>query len=108
MRLIDVDELKRQWGYGDTCDKCQRDSRKCQYEEITRMDVCSMLDDAPTVEAIPLEQICGWLAGYASPPQYALNATRVRLMPSVNDLADAWKYHFRELQKSGLLDTEAQ
>lgn len=51
MRLIDADMLKAEWGFGDKCDECEADTRQCQYEPIyTKMDICDMIDDAPTVE----------------------------------------------------------
>lgn len=53
MRLIDADALKEQWGMGNKCEECRRDARSCQYyEHITIMDVCSMLDEAPTVDVL--------------------------------------------------------
>ena len=49
MRLIDADALKADWKLGDRCKECQQDARKCQYDQIfTRMDICEMIDDAPT------------------------------------------------------------
>lgn len=51
MRLIDADALKKDWNMGNKCEDCPRDARDCQYGMVlTRMDVCGMLDDAPTVE----------------------------------------------------------
>ena len=53
MRLIDADALKKEWSMGDTCAECKQDARKCQIDvDFSRMDICSMLDDAPTV-AVP-------------------------------------------------------
>lgn len=50
MRLIDVDALKQEWGLGNKCEECPQNTRICQYEQdFTRMDICQMLDDAPTV-----------------------------------------------------------
>ena len=50
MRLIDADALKKDWGMANRCEDCPRDARDCQYGMVlTRMDVCGMLDDAPTV-----------------------------------------------------------
>ena len=55
MRLIDADALKKEWGFGDKCEECPQNVRICQYEqEFSRMDICEMLDDAPTV--------CGWIS----------------------------------------------
>lgn len=50
MRLIDADALKKNWGMANECEDCQRDARDCRYGMVlTRMDVCEMLDEAPTV-----------------------------------------------------------
>lgn len=50
MRLIDADALKAYLGMSDECEKCKRDARLCQFDQVfTRMDVCEMIDDAPTV-----------------------------------------------------------
>ena len=57
MRLIDADALKKDWSMADKCEDCQRDARDCRYGMVlTRMDVCEMLDDAPTVE------MPGWIS----------------------------------------------
>ena len=50
MRMIDADALKKDLGMGDRCEDCPRDTRDCRYAMVlTRMDVCEMLDEAPTV-----------------------------------------------------------
>ena len=55
MRLIDADALKKSWSMGDNCEDCQQNARTCQYEQdFTRMDICEMLDEAPTVS--------GWIS----------------------------------------------
>ncbi len=57
MRLIDVDALKKELRMADRCEDCERNARDCQYVYgFTRMDICSMLDDAPTVE------MPGWIS----------------------------------------------
>lgn len=62
---------------------------------------------APTVEAVPLEPLCQWLAGYAAPPNYAMKAVYDRdILNGPFERYEAWKYHFRELLKIGLMDTE--
>lgn len=72
-----------------------------------------IIADEPSVPAVPLEPLCVWLAGYAAPPNYALEAVfeGYKIQPNfpvitVNYYVEAWKYHFRELLKSGLMDTE--
>lgn len=50
MRLIDADALKKDWSMANKCEECPQDARKCQYEQnFTRMDICEMLDEAPTI-----------------------------------------------------------
>lgn len=50
MRLIDADALKKIWSMADRCEDCPQDTRRCQYEQVfTRMDICEMLDETPTV-----------------------------------------------------------
>lgn len=50
MRLIDADALKKEYRMADRCEDCARNSRDCQnVYSWTLMDVCSMLDDAPTI-----------------------------------------------------------
>lgn len=49
MRLIDADALKKEWRMGDKCDDCPQNTRRCQYDvDFSRMDICQMIDDAPT------------------------------------------------------------
>ena len=49
MRLIDVDALKASCEMADDCLSCPRKSRRCNSVlEFTRMDVCELLDNAPT------------------------------------------------------------
>ena len=63
--------------------------------------------EIPTVEAVPLEPLCVWLASYASPPYEAIK--EVYDQEKTTDWCiEAWKYHFRELLKSGLMDTEGE
>lgn len=55
MRLIDADALKAEWKMGNFCGECKRDVRQCaNYYCFTRMDVCGIIDDAPTVN--------GWIS----------------------------------------------
>lgn len=50
MRLIDCDALKKDWSMADHCEDCPQKAIACQYDQVfTRMDICQMLDDAPTV-----------------------------------------------------------
>ena len=59
MRLIDADALKTVHGMGDDCAECDKEERKkstkCEYDRnFTKMDFCGWLDDAPTVDAVPV------------------------------------------------------
>lgn len=55
MRLIDADALKKDWSMANKCEECPQDARQCQYEQdFSRMDICEMLDEAPTVS--------GWIS----------------------------------------------
>lgn len=53
--LIDRDAMRKDWKFSDSCNRCERDAYRCQcHEEMSTMDVCGMLDDAPVV--IPAER----------------------------------------------------
>ena len=55
MRLIDVDELKADYRMADDCKDCKTGYRSCEYDRIySKMDFCGWLDDAPTVDAVPM------------------------------------------------------
>lgn len=48
--LIDRDAFRVDCGMGENCDKCENDSRNCEYDFIyTKMDFCGWIDDAPIV-----------------------------------------------------------
>lgn len=50
MRLIDADAMKKEWSMGDKCEDCPQNARRCQYDvDFSRMDICEMIDEAPTV-----------------------------------------------------------
>lgn len=55
MRLIDADALKKEWRMGDVCDTCDQDVGQCGNDYcFSKMDVCAMIDDTPTVN--------GWIS----------------------------------------------
>lgn len=55
MRLIDADVLKADYGMADDCKNCKTGWRSCQGDNTyTKMNFCGWLDDAPTVDAIPV------------------------------------------------------
>lgn len=48
--LIDRDALRNEMRLSESCSRCERDAYRCQYyEEMTVMDVCERIDDAPVV-----------------------------------------------------------
>ena len=56
MRLADIDKLKAERNMADDCAKCKHDAGICaEHQCYSRMDICNMLDDVPTVAAIPVE-----------------------------------------------------
>lgn len=60
MKLVDIDYLRKYFTVAERCEDCGRDPRYCDgglygYEGYTARDVCEILDDAPVVEAIPIE-----------------------------------------------------
>ena len=58
MRLIDVDKLKADYGMAEDCKDCKTGYRSCQYDNTyTKMNFCGWLDDAETVDAIPINWI---------------------------------------------------
>lgn len=81
MRLIDADALYKSFGASGSCNNCPLfDAYKCQYyNEHTLMEFCERIDDAPTVDAVPVKHThwviergetvmhcnsCGWAFEY--------------------------------------------
>lgn len=76
-----------------------------------KMAIRSEISALQSVDAIPIEPLSVWLAGYhVSPPEYALKETGA-LDPidpastvfTPNQIATAWAYHLRKLMESGLM-----
>ena len=69
------------------------------------------IDECETVDAIPIEPLAVWLAGYhVSPPEYALKETgaldpidQASTVFTPHQIATAWAYHLRKLMESGLM-----
>jgi len=56
-RLIDADALKADYGMAEDCKDCKTGYRSCQYDNTyTKMDFCGWIDDAPTVDAVPVRK----------------------------------------------------
>ena len=55
MRLVDADALKEDCRMANDCKDCKTNVRDCKYDYVyTKMDFCGWLDDAPTVDAVPV------------------------------------------------------
>lgn len=55
MRLINADALKEDCRMANDCKDCKTNVRDCEYDYVyTKMDFCGWLDDAPTVDAVPV------------------------------------------------------
>ena len=55
MRLIDADALRADYGMAEDCKDCKTGYRACEYDRIySKMDFCGWIDDAPTVDAVPV------------------------------------------------------
>lgn len=57
------------------------------------------LDNAPSVEAVPLDLLCEWLAQYAAPPRYVRD-------PDATEPKARWMSAIREVMEYGLLDMD--
>ena len=68
MRLIDIDAFRKEHRMNEHCEDCERNARECQYNDFSMMDFCGWLDDAPTVDAVPLDKLCEWLDEYMTAP----------------------------------------
>lgn len=112
MKLIDLDAFRKEHRMNERCETCERDAKRCQYSsDYSMMDFCGWLDDAPTIDAVPIKAISAWLAAYAAPPKYALDEITdgidpTRITYTENDLAMAWEYHWKHLMECGLLQEE--
>lgn len=55
MRLVDADALKEDCRMANDCKDCKTNVRACNYDYVyTKKDFCGWLDDAPTVDAVPI------------------------------------------------------
>ena len=81
----------------------QLDPSTTQY--IYSSDAIDAVKKQPAVDAVPLEPLCEWLAGYAAPPKYAIDEVNGAILDA-NDRARAWEYHWQHLMECGLLQEE--
>lgn len=58
MRLVDADALKEDCRMANDCKDCKTSARDCEYDYIyTKRDFCGWIDDAPSVDAIPMDDV---------------------------------------------------
>lgn len=63
MRLIDLDAFREEFDLREHCEDCgRRNKKECDYPLYSARDFCGWLDDVPTIEAVPLDKLCDWLA----------------------------------------------
>ena len=90
--------------------------KKSAIEALSRGEGCghvcrNAIKRIPAVDAIPIEPLAVWLAGYrVSPPEYALIQTGeydeidpATVVYTASQSAKAWAYHLRKLMESGLI-----
>lgn len=53
-RYIDVDAFRMENWMSEKCKDCRSNQKECQYNDYSKRDFCEWLDDAPTVEAVPV------------------------------------------------------
>jgi len=59
----------------------------------------------PAIDAVPIKAISAWLAAYAAPPKYAIDAVNGKILDA-NDRAMAWEYHWKHLMGCGLMEVD--
>ena len=62
MDLIDRAALRKQWKMAAECRLCDNDVNECRLHGLTIEQICIGIDNVPTVEAVPLDKLCEWLA----------------------------------------------
>ena len=105
MRLIDADRL-----YSTIIDEVDPISIRMDGGEMRGM-MRTIIAAEPTIDAVPIKAISAWLAAYAAPPSYALEAICDDIDPdsivhTVNGLASAWEYHWHHLIDCGLIQED--
>ena len=61
-RYIDVDAFRMAYGMSERCEDCRSSQKECQYNDYSKRDFCGWLDDAPTVEAVPVRSTTAVIA----------------------------------------------
>lgn len=107
MRMIDADALKKQWSMADKCEECPQDARHCRYEQdFTRMDICEMIDEAPTIggwisvkDRLPeneteviiiVQHKIGWYRAFAWHDEYGWHSSAEEFGDGESDFVTHW------------------
>ena len=96
MRVIDIDAFRKGYRMNEHCEDCERNARECQYNDFSMMDFCGWLDDAPIVDAVPLDKLCEWLANsFSDTPCCTLENVRCKMECrgfTQMDYSECWRY----------------
>lgn len=95
MRLIDANALE-----------AELHAALREADDINGAYILNTLDAQKTVDAVPIKTISAWLAGYAIPPRYAMEAIGEPTITDETHRALAWEYHWKHLMEGGLLQEE--
>lgn len=100
MRLIDKDKL---WEALALRTKAYAEKSYDHYNYSVSADVVAAAEE---VDAIPVKPLAQWLAGYAAPPAYALDAVKEGGFLSPEHQTKAWEHHLHTLMENGLMEEE--
>lgn len=71
--------------------------------------IITAIDECETVDAILIEPLSEWLAGYAAPPKYAIDAVGgLREMADATKRAKAWEFALTSMERSGFLEVRIE
>ena len=101
LRLIDGEKLMH-----ELYDDYERNDMfyPTYHSEALRI-VGSAVESQPAVDAVPLGPLSEWLAGYAAPPKYAIDAVGgLREMADATKRAKAWEFALTSMERSELFE----
>lgn len=71
--------------------------------------IITAIDECKTIDAIPVEPLSEWLAGYCAPPKYAIDAVGgLREMADATKRAKAWEFALTSMERSGFLEVRVE
>lgn len=97
----------------------KRDAMDCCFkpqvrpnEEIfnaLKMAIRSEISALKSVDAVLIEPLSEWLAGYCAPPKYAIDAVGgLREMADATKRAKAWEFALTSMERSGFLEVRVE